>query len=189
MTKKKYVFGYGSLVSAKDIERTLGHPPEELLPATLSGWIRDWSIVLDNTITTRRYELSNHQIPQYVAVLNIRKPLANENPTNPNGVLFAVSDEDIAKMDERESHYLRQNITDQIAEKIDGQIFAYVGMEEFLINQNLLQQAIVPQSYRLVVENGFASFSDQDLKQFRATTIPALVPELPTSHATSLATV
>ena len=184
---QNYIFGYGSLVSAQDVERTLGHPPQSLIPTTLNGWVRDWSIILDNTTTTRRYEtLPERTVPHFVAILNIHQPRSGENATNPNGVLFPVSDEEMSKMDSREKHYHRIDVTADIIDKPDGKVYTYVGMDEFLETPALRQQAVLPKSYLDLVEQGFQTFGQDSLNRFRASTIKSEAPIQPTIHTSNV---
>lgn len=178
MKKNKYIFGYGSLVSRRSIAQTFGRDPGELYPAaTLNGWLREWSVMLDNTTTIRRFELlPNHQVPRFVGALNIRKPRSNEKATQPNGVLFEVTDEDIFKMDKRENHYTRREVTKDIIGSPGGIVFTYGGMREFCIPEKRKQEVILPKSYLDLVENGFSSISDAYLQTFRETTVPATIP-------------
>lgn len=187
MNRIHYIFGYGSLVSAKDIERTLGHPPETLEQSTLRGWVRDWSIILDNSTTTRRYEtLPEREVPNFVAILNIHIPREGELATNPNGVLFPVSEDEMQKMDDRETHYSRIEVTQNLTYKPDGKVYAYVGLSENLETPALRSKAILPQSYRELVEAGFLSFGSESLEQFRDSTVVSDVPEIPTVHTSNI---
>lgn len=187
MEQKQYIFGYGSLVSAKDIDRTLGHPPESLEQTTLIGWVRDWSIILDNTKTTRRYEtLPDREVPNFVTILNIHMPRDGESPSNPNGVLFPVTNEEMQKMDDRETHYSRIEVTQNLTYKPDGKVYAYVGLSENLETPALRSKAILPQSYRELVEAGFLSFGSESLEQFLDSTVVSDVPEIPTVHTSNI---
>lgn len=186
MSQRKYIFGYGSLVSRKSIKHTIGRDPGKLCIVELNGWVRDWGVVLDNLATIRRFELQpSRETPHYVAALNIRKPKENESPTNPNGVLFEVTDEDIAKMDNREDHYIRVDITTDIAEVagFDERIYAYVGKEEFYAKENDKRNIILPGSYLKLVES---NFDKEGLKKFRETTISAPYPVLDTVHSSGV---
>lgn len=187
MGQKKYIFGYGSLVSAQDIERTLGHPPESLEQVTLTGWVRDWGIILNNSTTNRHYEtLPERKVPSFVAILNIHKPRNGERETNPNGVLFPVTDQEMQKMDERESHYRRIEITEGLTYKPDGKVYTYVGLSKYLETPSLRLKTIVPKSYRELVEASFSSFGEESLARFRATTVSSNVPEIPTIHTSNV---
>ena len=184
LNNKSYIFGYGSLVSRDSIAHTLKRDPGKLYPATLKGWLRDWSIVLDNATTIRRFELlPDRTVPKYVVALNIRKPNADEKATNPSGVLFEVSDEDIKNMDERENHYIRTDVTEDVSMDVKGRIYAYVGLTKFeTLDQ--CKEAILPLSYLHLVEQGFNSMGDAD--NFRQTTIFPDVVSKDTLHTSTL---
>lgn len=182
--KNKYIFGYGSLVSRKSIIQTLGRDPGELYPATLNGWLREWGVMLDNTTTTCHFELlPNYQVPHFIGALNVRKPHPNEKATRPNGVLFEVTDEDIIKMDERENHYTRQEVTKDIVGSPAGRVFTYIGRGEFCMPEKRKQKVILPKSYLDLVENGFLSISDAYLQKFRETTVPTAIPIKESVHS------
>ena len=183
---KKYVFGYGSLVSKKSIEHTIGRDPGELISAELKGWVRNWSVVLDNSTTIRRFELlPDHQTPHYVAARTVRRPRDHEIAPNPNGVLFEVSDEDIARMDEREDHYVRQDVTSDILGEVEvgSCIYTYVGKDEFCVKENDNRYIILPGSYLKLVES---NFDEENLKKFRETTLPAEYPIPETVHSSGI---
>jgi len=186
MNSKKYIFGYGSLISKKSIIHTIGKDPGELFQVELQGWIRDWSVVLDNTTTIRRFELlPGHTVPRYVAALNIRKSKNDELASNPNGVVFEVTDADLKKMDEREDHYARKDVTNDIVgiSKDGIKIYAYVGKEEFCAQEYDEREVIVPQSYLSLVET---NFTKKELAKFRATTLSTHYPILPTVHSSGM---
>ena len=187
MGQNKYIFGYGSLVSAKDIARTLGHPPASLELTTLMGWVRDWSVILNNTTTIRRYEtVPDRNVPNFVSILNIRTPRNNEEATNPNGVLFPVKDEELEKIDNRETHYQRIDVTKHLTYKPDGVVYAYIGLPEYLETSALRSKVILPKSYRELVESGFLSFGPDSLEKFRASTVVSKASEIPTIHTSNV---
>lgn len=160
---KKYIFGYGSLVCPDDVFRTLGRRVELVYPVRLNGWIRDWSVVIDNTVARhRRVELEDGQATSvYIAVLNIRRPNLGEQPTHPNGVLFEVTDEDLVKMDERESHYRRLDVTADVVNGSTGIIYTYSGLEKFLYTPQLKGQVVIPGPYHDLVAQGFTALGPE----------------------------
>ena len=179
---KKYVFGYGSLVSQESLRRTLKHPIDKVDLAVLNGWSRDWSILLDNSNGKGRYELEDGTVPKYVAVLNIFKPSASELPKNPNGVLFEVNEEDLMFLDGRETHYIRKDVTEDIEADVDGKVYAYVGLEEYKTLYKNSAEAILAQSYIDIVNRGFDSIGDKDAKKFSTTTIHSHLEAKPTQY-------
>lgn len=169
---KTYVFGYGSLVSREDLRRTLKRPISEIHNATLNGWSRSWSIVLENASSLERYAfVEDGFVPKYVAVLNVEKPLDGAKPTNPNGVLFEVFAEDLELLDARESHYARTDVTDDIIADINGKVYTYVGLPQYMTADKHMDEVILASSYQDIVKTGFDSIGDLDAVLFGQTTI------------------
>lgn len=180
---KKYIFGYGSLVSKEDIKRDLLRDPGEMHLARLDGWIRDWGISIHNATADRHYEFEGQKgQPEYVSILNIRKPSEGEKPTCPNGVLYEVTDQDISRMDNREKHYRRQDISVDIVGAPEGIVYAYVGLDKFRKTSNKSGGNIVPLSYLTLVTGAFQTLGVEQLKLFNETTLSPNVPVLPTTH-------
>lgn len=96
---EQYIFGYGSLLDTKDRNRSISditgkHDNRVVLPAVIHGFERGWW---------------NRGIPigYSTTVCGIRK---NEN-AHCNGVIFSVTDEELARFDQREGSYNRTEIS------------------------------------------------------------------------------
>lgn len=178
MADKRYIFGYGSLVNAKDAARTLGRVPEPIYPATLKGWVREWGVVIDNTEAFNRcIRLTDGRpAPGHIAVLNVRRAAAGEKPTHPNGVLFEVTEADLKMIDERETHYARVDVTQYVVNKPTGRIYVYTGNEAFLIGGMDVRRKgriVIPGDYHEVVRQGFASLGQAMLDEYLSSTLPS----------------
>lgn len=158
MLVKFYVFGYGSLVNSDDLALTINRKPLEATPARLNGWIRDWSVILDST----------------TICLNVRPTKESEKATDPNGIIFEVSKNELKLLDQREKHYRRVNITKHINIPLDtnDQIFTYTGLDKFTSIDNARP---IPDSYLNVVKNGFDQYGKDYFKEFIKTTLPVKV--------------
>jgi hypothetical protein len=179
MSQKKYIFGYGSLASAQDIFTTLGREVTLICPVELVGWVRDWDIVLKNKANRRQFRVvPTNEIPDHVAALNIRRPRTNELPTNPNGVLFEVTDDDLLAMDMRESHYDRVEVTEDIVGDFEGQVYAYVGRSQH--TGLLADGTIIPESYYQLVAETFLSLGPGMQEKFFSSTLTSPLPIRPT---------
>jgi hypothetical protein len=178
MPGKQYIFGYGSLVSVEDVARTLGRAPSLIHPVTLKGWVREWGVVIDNTKAEHRcVRLADGRIaPGYIAVLNVRLPAAGERPTDPNGVLFEVTEADLRKIDERETHYERLDVTDSVVNKPTGTIYAYTGHDRFLLAAKAWSDIVIPGAYHDLVERGFASLGPKMSREYLSSTLPSSLP-------------
>ncbi|HVX57929.1 MAG TPA: gamma-glutamylcyclotransferase family protein [Candidatus Saccharimonadales bacterium] len=183
---KQYVFGYGSLVCPDDVARTLGRRVKMIYPVSLTGWIRDWSVVINNTDAEHRaVRVSEGSLPSYIVVLNVRRPLSSEVPTDPNGVLFEVTDEDLRKLDEREHHYRRLDVTaDVVNAPTDGSIYMYTGLDEHLITRYVRRVhrprraaatdiVVIPGPYFELVAQGFAALGPDMHQAYLDSTRPS----------------
>ena len=176
MGRKKYVFGYGSLVNVDDVYRTLGRRVEFIYPVELSGWIRDWSVVIDATASHRSRGLArDSKAPGHIVVLNVRQPGVDELSTNPNGVLFEVDDIDLQKIDCRETHYRRHDVTSDIADA-PGIVYTYTGLEQFLDSQNPGLVPVIPGPYLEIVTNGFQTLAPDAYTRYISSTQPSKLP-------------
>ena len=175
MPSKHYIFGYGSLVSADDVARTIGRVPPLIHPVTLKGWIREWGVVIDNTKAAHRcVRLTDGRIaPGYIAVLNVRLPAPGERPTDPNGVLFEVTEAELKKMDERETHYKRLVVSTSVVNKPTGIIYAYTGHDRFLLTGIDSPDIVIPGAYHDLVEQGFASLGGTMRDEYLSSTLPS----------------
>jgi len=165
------IFGYGSLVNTDSLSQTLQRPSGKLMPAAVKGWVRDWSIVFSDKDGLIRYEPEeNHGAFKYIRAINIRRA---ESPSCPaiNGALIKVSESELAMLDSREKHYEKVDITKDVVVPHPFQaVYAYVGMRKYLGHDNA--EARVPASYAKVIEEGFRSLGEDELRKYLQTTTP-----------------
>lgn len=168
---KLYIFGYGSLASKASTAATLGREPLYFETALLEGWVRDWNLSLLNRSKESYFmRTDSGDIPQFAAALNVRLPHLDENATNPNGVLFDITEAELARMDAREEHYKRIDVTQYIHGAPEGIIYTYTGLSHFCDLPDP-EEIFLPKSYLELVESGFQSFGTAYLEEFRKTTI------------------
>lgn len=173
MAGNLYVFGYGSLVSAEDVARTLGRMPEFIHPVRLKGWVREWGVVIDNTEAEHRcVRLADGSVaPGRIAVLNVRRPAPGERPTHPNGVLFRVTPSDLKKMDGRETHYERLDVSSSVVNKPTGIIYTYTGLGGSLIGRASRSGVVIPGAYHDLVRRGFDALGPKMLDEYLNSTL------------------
>lgn len=175
--KKVYVFGYGSLANADDVARTLGRLPSFIHPAKLEGWVREWGLVIRNDESHRCVRLPDGTVaPGYIAVLNVRRPMAGETPTDPNGVLFEVDDEDLLKIDAREQHYRRLDVTRHVRGAPEGIVYTYTGLDKFLIANHDGSPTVIPANYSELVSSSFMLLGPDGHELYVSTTLPSDLP-------------
>jgi hypothetical protein len=144
------LFGYGSLLSIRSLERTLGGSYDgPFVPAELKGWRRTWDAAMPNQ---KFYTESNGErmYPETILYLNV----ARDAGTMLNGILFVVNDAELASFDERESIYDRVDVTHGLP-VTGGQGYVYVCRPEYTVkNVASPRQAAVRATYIDIVETG-----------------------------------
>ena len=129
-----WVFGYGSLVSPASLGSTIGRLPERgrnFFAADCQGWQRRWNY--GYLISPERYTGSEVSKIDTVVALGI----VADTSAVMNGVLAAVSDAELARLDERERRYEQVDVTPQIVlleggdERLEiGRVVTYVPTED-----------------------------------------------------------
>lgn len=158
------VFGYGSLVNPKSLQRTLGKLPLSQ-PVILNNWQRDWSAILENVESSSHYTLIDGDVPKNVAVLNIQRA-----PNSiVNGILIGCTSQELEALIKREVHYSIVDVTDDI-EDVFGydKIYSFTAKSEFTGSRDT--DVIIPKSYLDLVEEGFRSLSKDQLAMYLKTT-------------------
>src|ERR1700734_1150757 len=116
-TGQKYVFGYGSLLSA-DAE-----PISKLTSSRLRGHRRTWNVAMDNSRAIPGYKryvdpVTGNPPAVFVVFLNI----VADADSHVNGALFPVSEEMLAALDRRERNYERIDVTENLADAVAGRV-------------------------------------------------------------------
>jgi len=168
---KSALFGYGSLLSIRSLERTLGRKYEGPYPTCrLRGWRRTWDIGMPNQ--DYYMETANGRIfPRSILYLNIRRDPA----TVLNGVVFVVDPTDLKNYDERESVYDRVEISSDLeGVRVEGgPAYAYVGQEEYRVaGVEQPDSAAVRATYLQILEDGFADHGSAFRAAYEASSDP-----------------
>jgi cation transport regulator ChaC len=165
------VFGYGSLVSASSVAKTVGRPVEAV-PAALTGWRRRWSLCRDNLRSEKTFALSDGALPPFILGLNLEP---GEDPAGPvNGAVFELSDEELKRLDVRELRYDRIDVSDAITLAGGAELSTVVTYqakpEHFAAEPP--DGAIILAKYAGVVEHAFELLGPGEKERFLATTGP-----------------
>lgn len=166
------VFGYGSLVAASSVGKTIGRPVEPA-PAELSGWRRRWSLLRDNLRAEKTFALADGALPPFILGLNIEP---GEDPAGPvNGAIFELSDEELERLDLREMRYDRIDVSDAIllpgvADRPRTVVTYQAKRDHFAAEPP--PGAIILAKYAGVVEHAFELHGPGELERFLATTGP-----------------
>ena len=119
------VFGYGSLLDPKSIgttlERSMSH--EEIVPASLSDYVRRWNVASDQSTVSRGYvDRLGERWLGHIVFLGIEPMRASVVP----GGLVAVSDEELSRLDRRERNYDRIAVEVQLADCAGVEAWTYL---------------------------------------------------------------
>ena len=128
MTSKLGLFGYGSLVLPESAEMTLGRPVPEARPARLRGWKRRFSQGRDNLTCEKTFEIEGGHRPEWILGLNVEH---GEDPAGPvNGVVIAVTEAELDRLDIREIRYDRVDVSGLVdGEALPERIVTYTAKD------------------------------------------------------------
>jgi gamma-glutamylcyclotransferase (GGCT)/AIG2-like uncharacterized protein YtfP len=171
------VFGYGSLM-----ERPDGDDRDDPLVCELRNYRRAWNVAMDNSQTIPGYKhyVDRHsgiRGPWFVTFLNI----VPDPHATVNGVMLEVDDALLEQLDERERNYERIDVSSDVAEAVDGQVWAYVGspaaVRRFQIGKHT-SRAVISRGYYDHVREDFAGVGPDALQRFSQLTDPVPCPIL-----------
>jgi len=164
------IFAYGSLVSRPSAMATLGRKDLEIVPATLAGQRRGFSLVRDNRRSEKTFaRRGDGWIPDHVLALDL---VAGSGGAEVNGALLAASEAELDRLDRREIRYRRIEVTAAVAAAGRGRfdrVFAYVARPEHHAPVPP-PAAVVIAAYEREVEAAFAGLGPGELDRYRATT-------------------
>jgi len=186
-TRDLWVFGYGSLVTPSEIERTIGRPINPALEygtATLLGYRRTWNAGMRNRHadpTDKYYELPDGARPnRTISALGIEP----DQDSNVNGIVFRVTRSELEALDGRERRYRRIECSHEVVAELPtpGQVFTYTPLESAM-SLTAASQAdgsdTISESYKLLVEKGFESLGPEAHAAYVASTDSPTSPVMP----------
>ncbi|MEM8620478.1 MAG: gamma-glutamylcyclotransferase family protein [Actinomycetota bacterium] len=172
-----WVFGYGSLVSPESISRTIDRRPEfgvDVFVAHLDGYGRRWnygSIVL-------RGDWSHNGANIEDGVVISLGVVAGEGERC-NGVVFAVTADELAALDWRERDYRRVEVTAAVDHEAPAdlvrEVVLYVPSPDSIARYEDARdagRAAIRQTYWDLVHDGFNSLGDAHGAMMRTTPLP-----------------
>ena len=168
-----WVFGYGSLVSPTSFGATLGRalrPGVDFFEAELTGFGRRWNYGVLHTMgasaepdgTTRDWTIvALGVVPADVEAVN--------------GVVGWVSGDELARLDHRERHYDRVDVTalSRVAGDVSGRVVTYVPRAEAQQHFERARgegRAAIERRYWDLVDAAFASLGAEQRATYHATT-------------------
>jgi cation transport regulator ChaC len=172
------VFGYGSLVSAASAAVTLGRPPQErweedaAVPASLRGWRRRFSQARDNRNCEKTFARdADDSVPSHVLGLNVEE--TGDPADMVNGLLIAVDDAELDRLDVRELRYDRREVGGAVEPAAARDSFAGVITYVAKPKHHALEpppDAVILRSYAEAVEAAFRELGPAQLDEYRRST-------------------
>lgn len=176
---KIYVFGFGSLVDPASFSRTIGRDAwllEDFPLATLKGHKRVWGVAMDNRVSLPGYkhyvraDMPDSVPAVYVCFLDVA-PDASQQVV---GVLVAVSEEEFARLKQRERNYEAVDVTAAMAHPpLDGRVFTFKGLAEAKARFDAGRAAgtlVINTAYQTQVECAYRSRGKAAFDNYRAAT-------------------
>ena len=163
MERPQFVFGYGSLLARAETGGSA-------VLCELAGYRRTWNVAMDNSKTIPGYKhyidaVSGEREAWFVTFLNI---VADET-ARVNGVLFEVDDALLRRLDRRERNYQRIDVSAELANCPDGEVWAYAGSPDaarrFQFGQST-NRAVISREYYEGVRDDFGSLGEVALARF-----------------------
>jgi cation transport regulator ChaC len=164
------IFGYGSLLSQRSMELTLGKAyAKARIPCGLEGWRRSWDVMMPNR---NFYEPTpeGEFVPHNIIYLNVR-----ESPGETvNGVLYVVDQAELEGFDRREWIYDRMDVTSALrGVHLEGPACVYVGKQAWIVPaQPSRTFAAVRQSYLDIIEQGLVDLGQEARALYERSTDP-----------------
>jgi hypothetical protein len=167
------IFAYGSLVSPRSFEQTLGRVPGELHPRRLNGWRRRWSTLRDNLVAEKTFAReSDGELPRWIVGLNIERDAAADHELAPNGALIEVTEDELERLDLREMRYRRADVTEGLEDTAGfDRAFAYTARPQHFA-PDPPAGAVRMATYLRALEAAFCALGDGEWELFLQTTEP-----------------
>ncbi len=155
-----YIFGYGSLINPKSIQRTLGREirVEDLVEAKIHDHIRKWQLV--------DWVLIEGSDKKSIPAIFLDLVWLPEVKTN--GILVPLAADELHKMDQRERNYNRINVSTFIEPKVNEHIYTYMGKKEHVTPP---KESCVLVQYENIIEEGLRFWGKEFEQQYYESTL------------------
>jgi cation transport regulator ChaC len=173
-----YIFGYGSLVNVRGLERFLGRELDarDYRYCRLKGYRRAWNVAMDNRVDLPDYRyflLEENDIRPEVFVTFLNIVPAPESAVN--GILFRVNERELHEIDRRERNYRFMDVSGSLDHEVKVRVLVNVGTDEGMERYEMGLQtgnAVVSRSYAGEVDNAFRSLGEKSHNEYIESTDP-----------------
>ena len=172
------VFGYGSLVAPASAALTLARPVERVWTARLPGWRRGFNQARDNRRAEKTFALTGDgSVPDFVLGLGVEP---DDDPGfAPNGALIELTAAELDRLDLREIRYDRVDVSAQIEAGGAAPTFDAVVTYRPKPERRAPEPppgSVILASYARAVEAAFGALGEDELAEYRRTTLPYPAP-------------
>ncbi len=181
--KEGYVgmIGYGSLMSLKSFEQTLGHKySDSIYQIHLKSYLREWSFFRPfndpkatppNGLRYYGFILQNSDTIPFDGIVNLN--ISPKENSKINCILYFITKEELIQFDKREFGYQKVDITDKIEEYLfkGGQVYAYVHFPDPQIKVYETEYVVIKDLVDLIT-NACDSIGMNFRKEFDNSTVP-----------------
>jgi dephospho-CoA kinase len=179
-----WIFGYGSLVGPESMARTIGRVAVhkvDFFQADLAGYGRRWNYGVMHFAGQWKREDGVDIVDGTIVALGVVES-ADETV---NGVVAAVTGDELGNLDRRERYYDRVDVTDLITVldddggTVDGVVYTYVPRLASIVAYETARDngtAGIRRSYWDQVDAAFAAFSTEQVERYRASTPDPDIP-------------
>ena len=170
-----YIFGYGSLVSAASVARTLGHEPEpeDVREAVLRNYRRAWTVGVPVMIEGDPPDARTAVFLDLVDDAGVTR--LDRAGARTIGVVVRIPAERLGEFDARERQYNRVDVSRHIEADLPpgAKVYAYVGARR---HKRLSSDAAIPARYERLVTDAAMSRGEAFAEAFWASTTPSDLP-------------
>jgi cation transport regulator ChaC len=165
------MFGYGSLLRQSSMELTLGRRyTGPRIPCELVGWRRTWDVIMPNRSFFER-TVDGDFTPLNIIYLNVTPAVGRRM----NGILYIISEEELALFDQREWIYDRHAIEPFLrgVQVEGGEAYVYQAKPEWLLSPERDRSwAALRRSYIEIVERGLEELGPEFRQKYDESTDP-----------------
>jgi pimeloyl-ACP methyl ester carboxylesterase/cation transport regulator ChaC len=164
------IFGYGSLLSIASLEKTLGRKyVGPFVSCDLLGWCRTWDVSMPNSAFAFVNESGAWVTPERILYLNATRSEGRRM----NGIIFAITEEDLKMFDEREWIYERVQVNDDLrgVAVLEGAAWLFVGKPEHCVHDATdPRRTAIRRTYLDIVDSGLNDLGSPFVHEFKRST-------------------